>query len=129
LYDRFGIVSCGNLGTDKDKITPRLFWVGLAGGWGTPVELRGLADGGNLSLRYTGSQGIFNLFWKDWVDWIMKTRKAVKIEKQMGFIELKDIDFTKRYRMNGINYLISEISVTLNKSSIKSAQLTCFACP
>jgi len=129
LYDRFGVVSCGNLGTDKDKITPRLFWVGMTGGWGTPVELRGIADGSNFSLRYTGSNGIFNLFWKDWVDWIMKTRKTVKIEKQMDFNELKDIDFTKRYRMNGINYLISEISVTLNKSSIKSAQLKCFACP
>ena len=129
LSDKFGMVSCGNLGTDKDKITPRLFWVGMTGGWGTPYLLRGLAYDGNFSLRYTGSNGLFNLYWKDWVDWIMNTRKSVKIEKQMDFIELKNMDFTKRYRMNGINYLVSEISVTLNKASIKSALLKCFTCP
>ena len=83
----------------------------------------------NFSLRYTGANGLFNLYWKDWVNWIMNTRKSVKIEKQMDFIELKSIDFTKRYRVNGINYLVSEIAVTLNKSSIKSTQLKCFTAP
>ena len=131
LSDKYIVVSCGNPGTDKDKVTPRLFYVGMVsvGGWGSPAHLRGLANNGNLSLRYTGSSGLFNLYWKDWVNWIMDTRKSVKIEKQMDFIELKELDFTKRYRINGINYLISEISVTLNKSSIKSAQLKCFTAP
>lgn len=129
LADKFGVVSCGNLGADNQKITPRLFWVGLYGGWDTPYQLRGLAYDNNFSLRYTGSNGLINLYWKDWVNWQMDTRKSVKIEKQIDFIELKDLDFTKRYCINGINYLISEIAVTLNKSSIKSAQLKCFTAP
>jgi len=129
LSDKYIVVNCGNLGADNQKITPRLFWVGMAGGWGTPVRLRGFANNSNFSLRYTGGNGLFNLYWKDWVNWIMETRKSVKIEKQMDFIELKSMDFTKRYRINGINYLISEITVTLNKSSIKSAQLKCFSAP
>jgi hypothetical protein len=129
LSDKYIVVNCGNLGADNQKITPRLFWVGMAGGWGTPVRLRGFANNSNFSLRYTGGNGLFNLYWKDWVNWIMDDRKSVKIEKQMDFIELKSIDFTKRYRINGINYLISEITVTLNKSSIKSAQLKCFSAP
>lgn len=129
LADKFGVVSCGNLGADNQKITPRLFWVGLYGGWDTPYQLRGLAYDNNFSLRYTGSNGLINLYWKDWINWQMDTRKSVKIEKQMDFIELKDLDFTKRYCIKGINYLISEIAVTLNKSSIKSAQLKCFTAP
>ena len=129
LPDKYISVNCGNLGADYQKITPRLFWVGMAGGWGTPVRLRGFANNSNFSLRYPGPNGLFNLYWKDWVNWIMETRKSVKIEKQMDFIELKNLDFTKRYRINGINYLISEISVTLNKASIKSAQLKCFTAP
>jgi hypothetical protein len=129
LSDKYIVVNCGNLGADNQKISPRLFWVGMAGGWGTPVRLRGFANNSNFSLRYTGGNGLFNLYWKDWVNWIMETRKSVKIEKQMDFIELKSMDFTKRYRINGINYLISEITVTLNKSSIKSAQLKCFSAP
>jgi len=129
LSDKYGMVSCGNLGADNQKITPRLFWVAITGGWNTPYQLRGLAYDGNFSLRYPGGNGLFNLYWKDWIDWIMNTRKCVKIEKQMDFIELKSIDFTKRYRINGINYLISEMAVTLNKSSIKSAQLKCFTAP
>ena len=127
LSDKGGVVSCGNLGADNQKDTPRLFWVGMFGWFGTPLMLRGLAYDSNFSLRYTGPNGLFNLYWKDWVNWIMNDRKSVKIEKQMDFIELKDLDFTKRYRINGINYLISEISVTLNKSSIKSTQLKCFS--
>jgi hypothetical protein len=129
LSDKFGTVSCGNLGTDKEKITPRLFWVGMTGGWGLPYQLRGLAYDGNFSLRYPGANGLFNLYWKDWADWIMNTRKTVRIEKQMDFIELKELDFTKRYRVNGINYLVSEVSVTLTRSSVKSALLKCFTCP
>ena len=129
LSDKFGVVSCGNLGTDKDKITPRLFWVGIAGGWGTPSQLRGMAWDSNFSLRYPGANGLFSLYWKDWADWIIGSRKSVKIEKQMDFIELKDLDFTKRYRVNGINYLVSEVSVTLTRSSIKSAQIKCFTAP
>jgi hypothetical protein len=129
LSDSFGIVRCGNLGADNQKVTPRLFWVGMTGGYGIPVELRGLAYDGNFALRYTSANGLFNLYWKDWVNWQMNDRKSVKIEKQIDFIELKNLDFTKRYRINGINYLISEIAVTLNKSSIKSAQLKCFTSP
>ena len=129
LSDKSGIVSCGNLGADNQKVTPRLFWVGMYGGYGSPYLLRGLAYDTNFSLRYPGSNGLFNLYWKDWVGWMMNDRKSVKIEKQMDFIELKSIDFTKRYRINGINYLISEVAVTLNKSSIKSAQLKCFTAP
>ena len=129
LSDKYGIVACGNLGADNQKVTPRLFWVAMYGGYTIPYLLRGLAYDANFSLRYTGANGLFNLYWKDWVNWIMNTRKSVKIEKQMDFIELKSIDFTKRYRINGINYLISEIAVTLNKSSIKSTQLKCFTTP
>ena len=35
----------------------------------------------------------------------------------------------RNIHINGINYLVSEIAVTLNKSSIKSAQLKCFTAP
>jgi len=129
LPDHFISVNCGNLGADFQKITPRLFWVGRTGGWGMPERLMGFANNSNFSLRYPGPNGLFNLYWKEWADWIMETRKSVKIEKQMDFIALKSIDFTKRYRINGMNFLISEISVTLNKSTIKPARLKCFTAP
>ena len=123
LSDQYMVVNCGNLGTDYQKITPRLFWVNLTG---NPARLRGFASGSNFTLRYTGGNGLFNLYWKDWANWIMNDRKCVKIEKQMDFTQLKTLDFTKRYSIDGINYLISEVAVTLNISSIKSTQLKCF---
>ena len=129
LMDYYGVVRCGNLGSENQKVTPRLFWVNRSNFPGEPQRLFGCASGYDLSLRYTGGNGLFNSFWNDWANWLMKDRKYVKIEKQMDFIELKSIDFAKRYRINGINYLISEIAVTLNKSSIKSAQLKCFTAP
>ncbi|MEI6898395.1 MAG: hypothetical protein WCL00_00840 [Bacteroidota bacterium] len=123
LSDQYMVVNCGNLGADYQKITPRLFWVNLTG---NPARLRGFASGSNFTLRYTGGNGLFNLYWKDWANWIMNDRKCVKIEKQMDFTQLKNLDFTKRYSIDGINYLISEVAVTLNISSIKSTQLKCF---
>lgn len=126
LIDRSGQVECGNLGADHKKDTPRLFWVAWVGGYIFPYRLYGLADDSNFSLRYPGANGLVNKFWKQWLNWQMDNAKYVWIEKQMDFVEFKDFDFTKRYRINGINYLVSEIAVTLNKSSIKSAQLKCY---
>jgi hypothetical protein len=129
LLQKYIGVSCGNLGSDNQKITPRLFWVGINGGFETPVRLRGFSNGSGFSLQYPGANGLFNRFWKDWANWIMDERKSVRIEKQMDFIELKNHDFTRKYRINGIHYLISEVAVTLTRNSIKSAQLKCFTAP
>ncbi len=130
LADPFGIGVCGNLESESSKITSRLFFVAFNHQtWEDPLRLRGMVDNGTFSLKYYGTDGLFNLYWKDWVNWIIDNRKSVKIEKQMDFIDLKNLDFTSRYRINGINYLISQISVTLNKFTIKSAQLTCFTAP
>jgi len=126
LADPYGEVQCGNLGTDNKKDTPRLFWVAWVGGYTIPLSLSGLNDDSIFSIRYDGSIGMIKNFWKDWLDWKIDKTKYVWIEKQMDPIELLNFDFTKRYCMNGINYLVSEIAVTFNKLSITSAQLKCF---
>jgi hypothetical protein len=129
LDDINGEVSCGNLGTDKKDISPRLFWVNNLDLSGNPANLHGSAYSNSFSLRYPGSIGVFNTFWGRWAEWLTTQRKSVKIEAALDFAVIKEIDFSQRYHINGINYLISEVSVTLCKNRIKPATLKCFTCP
>lgn len=129
LLHKFLGVSCGNPGSGHQKVTPRLFWVGTTGGFGTPVRFRGLSSMASFSLQYPGTNGLFSTFWKEWVSWAMDKRKSVIIEKQIDFAGLKALDFTQKYRVHGTNYLISEVAVTLTRTTIKPARLKCFTAP
>jgi len=79
-----------------------------------------------LSLKYQGSVGVFNKFWKDYLKWILNDRKYVRVEKQLSFTDLQNFDFTKKYRINEMNYLVDEIQVTLTSDQIKLAMLKCY---
>lgn len=82
----------------------------------------------NNSLYFGGENGIFNKHYKAYFDFRMST-KLVKIVKQMEFSELKDFDFSKKYMINGIKYLIAGIQVTIKKDRITAATLDCYPCP
>ena len=62
----------------------------------------------NLSLKWEGQYGIYERFAKTFVEWKNERAKAVTFYFQP---EAKDLsfDFSKKYRVNGIDYLIDEI--------------------
>jgi len=123
LADNEANVVCGNKNLEEEEITPRLFFIEK------PLivhEARSLND--NLAMIYGGEHGLVMKFWKKWADWIMKERKQAKITRQMGYKEISELDLSRKYRILGNNYLISELQVTLRKNEIKPAVIKAYSC-
>jgi len=118
----------GNLGTDYAKIMPKLAFASLRESLQHPLVMSCSPYSNDLRLIWYGTNGLFNKFHKDWLDWSFNSRKFVQITKQMSYMQLKDIDFGSKYRINGVNYLLSEIQVTLNMDSLKPAVIKAYSC-
>ncbi len=118
----------GNLGTDYAKIVPKLAFAELRSvlGYHDRVSCHPYSD--DLRLIWYGPNGLFMKFHKDWLDWFFNSRKFVQITKQMDYLELKDLDFGSKYRIGGVNYLLSEVQVTLNMDSLKPAVIKAYSC-
>jgi hypothetical protein len=54
--------------------------------------------------------------------------KQVKITRQMTMLELNTLDFTRKYKINGNHYLLSELQATITNAGIKPASITAFSC-
>jgi hypothetical protein len=46
----------------------------------------------------------------------------------MEFRELKNFDFSKKYMIGGVKYLVKSIQVVLKKDRIMPATLECYVC-
>ena len=79
------------------------------------------------SLFYGGDNGLLNKHYKAYFDFRMAA-KFVKITKQMTFMELKDFDFSRKYMIGGIKYLVKTLQVTIKKDRVMPATLECYTC-
>ncbi len=78
---------------------------------------------GNYDLRWDRNNGLWETFWKDFTD-RMESAKTVIVYKQMHAADIRALDFSKKYRIQGIEYLIKELEVTINERGIQAAKLT-----
>lgn len=120
-------LQCGNKYENWKDIALRVFFVERYE-ISERVKTIGSQESDNFSLWFNGDKGLFKKYYEDYLYW-RTTTKMVSIEKQMDFVELAELDFSRKYRINDINYLISEIQVTLMKNRIKPAKLICYTCP
>jgi len=119
----------GNLGTDYAKIVPKIAFASLreTAGHDWKVSCNPYSD--EFRLIWYGSNGLFRKFHQDWYQWVCNSRKLIQITKQIDYFELKSIDFGTKYRIAGVNYLLSEIQVTLNMDCLKPAVIKAYCCP
>ena len=66
----------------------------------------------NLSLLWDGEYGLYENFWKQWVEQRPLT-KIVKIKNLLMPIEIRKLDFSKKYRISDNNYLLKEVRFTI----------------
>jgi len=118
----------GNLGTDYAKIIPKLAFASLRWQNGSRFRVSCHPYSDNYRLIWYGTNGLFNKFHKNWLDWSFNSRKFVQITKQMDYLDLKALDFGSKYRINNVNYLLSEVQVVMNMDSIKPAVIKAFTC-
>jgi len=81
----------------------------------------------DISLLVNGEQGLYNKNYKEYFNFLLSSR-AVNILKMFMHHELAEIDFARKYQINGINYLFSTIQVTLKKTSISTAKIKAYTC-
>jgi hypothetical protein len=123
-----GCVTCGNKMSDWEKIPPRfLFAMPEMSYNGSGLFVNAENETANYSLWYPGGKGIYAKWWMEYLNF-KRTTKLIKTEKVMTFTELQNFDFSRKYRINGINYLVKSIQVVLKKYSIQPALLECYTC-
>jgi len=125
LYGDNFYVECENKLENWMDITSRAFFVDqyLVG----THFMYGRNSTGNFNLLFDGGSSQspndpFYTYWRSFLEWRIGTR-LVKVQKQMTFLEINDIDFSKKYRIHGINYLIKSIRVTVNATRLKPATI------
>ncbi len=117
-----------------EDVSPKLFFVRLQDDGALGKRMSGrcfVADQyANVSnnLFYGGENGLLNKYYKTYFDFRMST-KLVKIVKNMSFSELQSFDFSKKYMINGVKYLIKNIQVVIKRDRIMPATLECYPCP
>lgn len=121
------------IGNARDKwkdVTPKLFFSRYIQSSGDNKVLARFFTDTN-SLFYSWDTGIVNKYYKAFLDFRINT-KRVKIKKLMTFSELQNFDFSKKYMIFGIKYLVSSIQVTIKRDRIMEAELECYStfdCP
>ena len=117
----------GNTMANWRDVTPKLLFVNYidsGSGW---TKDMGQSVTATKNLFFGGSNGLFIQHYKDFFDFRMST-KLVKAVKLMTFMELKEFDFSKKYMIRGIKYLVKTIQVPLKKDRIMPALLELYPC-
>lgn len=78
---------------------------------------------GNYSLAWDGDEGLYNVFWKDYIEFYRNAKKVIYY-KLMTASDFFNLDFSRKYYIHGTIYLIKEIETTITNNEIKPAKIT-----
>jgi hypothetical protein len=77
----------------------------------------------NLALRWTGQYGLLENFWQHLIQWEMNSKEIVELFLDLAAKDLLSIDFSSKYRIQGIDYFFDEIIAPFSNKQIKSSQV------
>jgi len=113
---------------DFVKIDPRLcFYRGLATGrqtintawnnfsypFGTPGNKDPQGNKiGDIQLKWDGDEGLYNTFWKDWIE-ILAKQSTIIFKIKLTTIDILNIDLKKRIKIGSNFYLIKKLTMDL----------------
>jgi hypothetical protein len=126
-FGTYSWVECGNALADWKDITLRLIFVRqyynehFMGGYHSTTNY-------NLWMKNENSS-ILNSVMDKWHKKTLEfkhTTRLVKITKQMDFMDFINFDFSRKYLIGGIKYLIKTIQVNLKKDQIMPALMECY---
>jgi hypothetical protein len=76
--------------------------------------LNNAIPGAEFALRWDGDHGLYEKVWKEYIDWQLNNRKDCITVIQWPVQHLVDFDFSKKYRIRGIDYLVKNIKFNLD---------------
>lgn len=105
------------------EITPKLmFYTGiitLANGF---KYAKAGIESTNYSLSWHGPKGMYEKWWKAWARF--EQRKALAKRKVgFGIADIINLDWTKKYRVDRVNYLLKSIRVVATMDGLKEADV------
>ncbi len=115
----------------SERPQPRLiFWHGLIAGipYGSPFNGSPGVNGPIISpysLEWEGQHGLKEKFHTEYLEF-MKTTREAEIDMILKPAELKDIDFSRKYRFAEANWLLSSIKFTVTNDKISPATVVAF---
>ncbi|MDP1624113.1 MAG: hypothetical protein Q8M08_17455 [Bacteroidales bacterium] len=118
----------GTAQSSWDTISPKLFFMNLHpwSGIGTRDERVYASNSLNTkSLFFSGENGLFAKYFKAFCDFQMSS-KQVKFVKQMSLLDINELDFSRKYMINGDSYLLSDVQVTISNAGLKPATIRGF---
>lgn len=74
---------------------------------------------GNYALSWQDEAGIYETWWKDYVDFIYKTR-LVTLSLDLEIAQIINLDFHRKKRINGVDYFINKLSTTITMDGISA---------
>lgn len=77
---------------------------------------------GNYSLSWDGDDGLYNVWWKDYLNVISGSR-TITIPVRLNLNDLLNLDFKKKIRIRDVNYLIKSIDIKLPITEPASVEL------
>lgn len=121
------MTDCGNQQKDWADIKFRILFVDHYAIPGTsPIKYipMGTDHTSNFTLWLQGSNNMFDKFFKKTCDFYLST-KPVKVQRIMTLEEIKGLDFTHKYMMDSVKYLLRRVQLTFKKDRISPAVMEC----
>lgn len=81
-------------------------------------------NGADVALRWAGDHGLYENFWKRWVNRTLLTRE-VKMYCKLSAVEVFNLDLRRKYRFNGVDYFIKSYKTKLTDSGEDLTELIC----
>lgn len=76
------------------------------------------------SMSWHGTYGLVNQYWKHFLYYLQNIYREITVGLNLTVVDLQNIDFSKKIRINNRNYFIKEIPVTFKGKSIKVGEVT-----
>lgn len=71
-----------------------------------------------------GDKGLRTTRYKNYLYWYFNERKVVKYRRYCNLVDLQNLSFIKKYRIDQTNYFIQQLNVTLGMNTISPAEIT-----
>lgn len=78
---------------------------------------------GTITTKFDGPDGILNTYHSDFKAWINRDKKAITAYVKLDALALKNLDLKQKKNINGVNFFIEKIQVSILNKTISPAQV------
>lgn len=79
-----------------------------------PAEIPGL----NYSLLWDGDKGMFNVWWKTWLE-MLKNKRDLEIKLLLSESDIINFNFDDKIRIQNQNYFVKKLAITITQNGFK----------